>query len=660
MEEIKLTYEFLFVGKEEDHFVQNYVYEHAVALGDTSHVHKKLFVNFGMLGNPSLAEEVGEVIFEALKQHFFPITASGHISSQSSDDEEGQEDTYICFEEALKAVNREIKRIQDEKEFKFQANLDVIVAMISGNTLYLSQAGEAEAYLIRRKLLSVVSEGLSSNGDYAEVFTNIATGVLEFGDILLFSSTRLLRYAAKSRIAQSFDQPTLPESLSLLKGALEMEISQKTGILTLKIENIREILSPAYASKKVLLSHHIKGMVDSVKNAVSQFKKPSAFKNVTVRRPQFISSDFFHITKDKVLAVVVVLVFILVVGVYLVHKRTSQQKYLKELELVLKQVEETISVATTKGNYNKNQAADLLNQAEKDALSVLNAGLLRAQATFFLDQIKSERDRLDNVVRITDPRVIADLTLKRSTVSALGLVSARGELFVYEYNALYRIVLDKIYDPVTIDENEIVVSGAYLEDKDALVFLTQSGQIIEYRDSLFFFMDTADQKWHSGVDINTYNTKIYILDPKENQIWRYTRKERDSYSAAEGYNLNSDVSKAAALAIDASIYVLNSDGGITKFYSGNVRPLRIDNPPMQSLEDAVALYTDKDISQVFVLDAGTNRILEYLKNAQSDNLTYSRQYLLSGVSELKDLYFDKKSQTLFVLDEKKVYQVNTR
>lgn len=662
MEETKLTYEFLFIGKEDDHFVHNYVYEHL----DSG---EKLFVNFGMLGNAVLAEEVGQNIFEVLKSNFLltpgQLKTSGPAESDDQDDEEHDYDPYTRFEEALKMINREIKRMQEEKEFKFQANLDVVIAVISGATLYLTQTGEAEAYLLRRKLISVVSEGLTSS-DENEVFTNVASGLLEPADTLVLSTTRLLRYVSKTHMAKSLDRLHLQHSLDDLKGVLDTEITQKSGILGIRIEGmIEDGEALAKGKKKFALPKNVCWPKVSVFSSLAKFaalvkEKKSLLGDVITRRRPVFFADFFRMTKDKVLAAVLVLVIILMVGVYLVHKRSLEQERLNELEATLQQVEETVSLATTKGNYNKSQAADLLDQAEEDALAVLNAGFLRAQATYLLDQIQSERDRLDSVVRIVEPRVVADLAGKRSTVDALGLISAGGDLFAYEYNALYRIVLDKVQDPLTIDEKEVVVAGAYLEDQDALVFLTQSGQIIEYRDGLFFFMDTLDQQWHAGIDISTYGNRVYILDAAGNQIWRYTRKERDQYSSAEEYNTSGDLKNGVSMAIDSSIFVLNLDGSVSKFYSGSPKSLRVDKAPMQSPKEPVSIYTDKDTAQIFILDSATNRILEYYKDSSSDNIVYAKQYILSGVGELKDVYFDKKSQNLYVLDSTKVYQVDTK
>lgn len=642
--DFKVKFEFLFVGKEGDTFVRNYFYESDSGEGG------KLFVNLGMLGNPVLAEEVSGVVFKSLKEGFL---------------KSGEEAPYERFENALKGINDAVKALQEEKNFKFAANLHIIAGIIFDNTLYLSQCGEAEAYLIRRNHVSVISEGLSDNSsglDDDEVFTNIASGVLESDDLIIFSSTRLLRYITKNNLAKALSDVPLEVGLEDLKSTIELEVASKVGILAIKTEKeeVKEV-SPEKKGLKEKL-----GVID-IRKVGSLFtrlldKLSGIYRDIRFRRARTPSvedkvRDLGTLTRDKILAILVVLIIILGVGIYIIQSKNSQQKYIAELDKVLAEVEEDLETAQTRGNYDRKNASALLARAEEKALEVLNSGHLRAKASSLLDEIQKQKDILDNIVRVSDPKIVVDLSLKRSTVDTLGIVPYRDHFFVYEYNALYEVVLDQVREPLTIDENEIVVSGAYFEDQDAIVFLTKSNRLIEYKDGSFSFMDTADYGWHLGNDIATWDTKVYILDSSSNQIWRYVRR-RDGYSNAEGYNLsNTDIKSAVSFVIDASIYVLKKDGTITKFFSGNERTYAVKNSPLIEYEKPVSIYTDKDIYQLFVLDSAQRRVVVYNKDPKSDDLTYSGQYLFENVGDLKDMFYDKKMKRLYVVDNTKVYEI---
>ena len=63
---------------------------------------------------------------------------------------------YLRFEVALKAVNNVLSEFKSQKVSGYIGNLNVIIAAIVGNELLLTQSGDAEAYLIRKRYVSIV------------------------------------------------------------------------------------------------------------------------------------------------------------------------------------------------------------------------------------------------------------------------------------------------------------------------------------------------------------------------------------------------------------------------------------------------------------------------------------------------------------------------
>ncbi len=179
---LRTQYEFLFVGRDEDSFVENYAYD----LGEGGERIGKIFINLEIQNNPAEAEDIGELIFDSLRKKFFADL---------------EDDPYVRFEKALKEVNRELKNLRSQKSSQFLGNLHVIIAAIVDNNIFLTQCGEAEAYLIRRKYCSVISDDLY-DPESKDFFTNIASGTIEPEDFVLLSSTRLLRYISKNDFAR--------------------------------------------------------------------------------------------------------------------------------------------------------------------------------------------------------------------------------------------------------------------------------------------------------------------------------------------------------------------------------------------------------------------------------------------------------------------------
>ncbi len=663
---LRTQYEFLFVGRDEGSFVENYAYD----LGEGGENSGKIFINLEIQNNPVDAEAIGEVIFDSIRKTFFADL---------------EKDPYERFEEAIRTANKALIALKEEKVSKFIGNLHVLIAAVVGDTLYITQTGEAEAYLIRRRLCSPISENLSEEG-VEDIFTNIASGTIEPGDFILFASTRLVRYVSKTDLAKMCSGANLISSLGELKDYLMTEALGKVGIIGISahesaprlnsrerneiVEHLEkeEVYSESSIDSERRTRGSIAGLKDAVsrltgvvgdlKTRVSELAKPSR-KQRAARASSSGGgswSDVRSWSKDRMLTVIIVVVLVLVIGIWWMKGRAEEQQKIEEYAKVLNEVTEEIGSAETTGQYNKDQAGEMLNHAEERALNVLNSGYHRAKANELLQEISDARDKLDNIIH-AEPRVLGDLSSKRENVSALGLLSLNNTLYAYEYNALYPIVLDEVQDPITIDDNETVVDATVYEDEDSLLFYTKSGKLIEYKDNRVTFLDSDDGQFKNGVDVDAYSNKFYVLDPDENQIWRYSRR-RDSFGSAEAWNVNADIQNGVNMAIDGNIYVLNSDGYITKVYSGNREDFPIKRQPIQAMEAPTKIYTELDMNQIYILEPVNRRVLVYNKDDRTGGATYANQVVFDDVQELRDLYVDKDTNKLYVLDQTKVYEVS--
>ncbi len=319
------------------------------------------------------------------------------------------------------------------------------------------------------------------------------------------------------------------------------------------------------------------------------------------------------------------------------------------------QVQEEINTASLRGISNKDAAASILADAQQKAVEVLNSGEHRSKANELLGLIQEEKTKLDNVTYISDPRVVADLTTKRENVSALGLIPYKDHVFAFEYNALYEILLDQVEEPMTIDDNETVIAGAYDDDSDSLLFVTKSGKVIDYSNGQFQFMDTDDGAFHNAVAVDVYNGRLYLLDPDTKQIWKYSRN-RESYGNAEEYISEGELADVVDLAIDGYVYVLQANGEIARFDRGVQANFSIAKAPLDKMEAPTKIYTELDLNRIFVLEPGKNRVIVLDKDLQTGGAVYSGQYVFDGLGEVKDLFFDKDSNRLYILDSQKLYE----
>jgi len=664
MAALKAGYEFLFVGRDDNSFLENYAYDLFQDHGEKS---GQIFINLEIQNNPVDAEEIAQTVFETMQKVFF---------------EDVSKEPYARFEASLKAVNGILAKFKAEKTSGYIGNLNVIVASIVGDELLLSQTGDAEAYLIRKRYISIVSEGLSEESNGEDVFSTIANGKIEEGDVVMFSSTRLIRYIGKSDLAEAVHRKDVAQALANVRDIIATEILGRVGLTAISFTKASQA-EMAFAADGE--DHISGGMLEANEVGVSAkrnvltgkflsfFKRDSAKRSVGGGR---IAGDmaakvggWFSGFKDglmgkgfgknKILALLVGVIVVLGVLVLFANSNRVEKEQLQKYDQLLSGVQDKLTDATTKSATDKQAAKDVLDKAYLDAKSVLDSGFYRDKATIYLLQIEETRDKLDNVNRIVNPTVVADLATKRADVNALGFVTLGDRVFVYEYNALYELVLDQIQAPVTIDKDESVIAAAGFDDQKSIIFLTKSGKMVQFKDGTMNFMDSDDGAFHKGSALATWSNKVYLLDTAANQIWKYTYKGiSNKFSKAEPYITDkTDVSKVQDFSIDANIWLLQTTGEILKLYGGAKASFYVNNAPFNNMVDPRVIYTNDKLNKVFVLDGRDARVLVYTKDVHNTgNLNYTTQYLFDGVGDLRDLYVNPDAKKLYVLTKTKILE----
>jgi hypothetical protein len=122
--------------------------------------------------------------------------------------------------------------------------------------------------------------------------------------------------------------------------------------------------------------------------------------------------------------------------------------------------------------------------------------------------------------------------------------------------------------------------------------------------------------------------------------------------------VNADIKNGLSLAIDGSVYVLNKDGFITKLFSGNQEQFPIKKQPVKPMAQPTKIYTELDMPNMYILEPAERRVLVYAKDDKTGGATYLQQFVFDDMPDLRDLYVDKDTNRLYVMDSTKVYQVN--
>jgi hypothetical protein len=113
--------------------------------------------------------------------------------------------------------------------------------------------------------------------------------------------------------------------------------------------------------------------------------------------------------------------------------------------------------------------------------------------------------------------------------------------------------------------------------------------------------------------IDSFEGRLYVLDPSEEQIWRYD-PQGDLYpNRPSPYFVVSParpLGDAIDMAIDANVYILHADGTINKYLSGEPQVFETGSVPEGFTQPvALAVDPDSDSGRVYVADAGGKRVV---------------------------------------------------
>jgi hypothetical protein len=635
----KIDDTFLVIGKEDDSFIESYVASSESESDDT-----RFFVIIEVLNDETEADEIADSLVETFRKHYY---------------EESNLDPYARFEEALKFVNDVARDIQSNGVPLHQLN--VAIAALDKDILYLSQANDAEVYLVRGGTCSNISEGLSvgKRREHSDLFENIATGNLEKNDVVLFSSARLIRYISQNDLARCFHYKGIKKGVLELDDSIKMDVLGRVGVLALKVKEDlveKEVLSESEissvaSSKRVLYilkaKKYFKITVDSVKEIKNFLYGFFSGKGV----------KFHEIKNIKGVSIIsgatVFLIMWFILSATGVLATPSKR-------VGLELVEQTRSIiSSARSEEDRDRATQMIFNAESKIAEISEIRRLQNQAAELEAELVNLKSVVDGLISLSDLPIYADISTKRSDANIFGLYQILNNYFAVDSSRAYEFIGDLVKDPINVTEGSRIKDAAPFLDVESMVFLTEDNRIREYFGGIVKFMETEDGAYKPADQVLTYGSRLYLLDKEEGQVWRYSRR-RDSYGRAEPSLANIDnekVKNAVSFAIDGSIYLLYPNGNIDKYFAGSeVTDFRFESRPISTIRSANFIYTNANFPFVMVMESETRKIYQFFKDPRANNnLVYLRQYYFEDLSELTGFIVDLANRRLLVSDKSKVY-----
>ncbi len=581
------------------------------------------------------------------------------------------------------------------------ADVHAVIALIErSGMMHVSHAGRGEAWLLRHGAASQITE--FSRGKPVPNFIHISSGQLERGDVVVFSTQRLMRAltpAQLSRLAgmgdgiiddlrmrlQSEKEVAALGSLQVDGGFADMDGEEEPaerstrrraaviprrgqnngrmaavgGVLQALGARLMPIASRVASTVTAKSGGGARGVTGSVAGGFGRVREFFATFLVDLRDPE--RKRRAHL----LLLAGTLVVFLLIWMIIRLSIESQRNKTRQELADIIDQVAAELQTAETRRLAGDPDAANaILERSEEKVKQVIDnqSQFYRSQAVDLLAKVREKREQISNITRLNPPRILTNLSTKNADIVSAGLIGiSDGEMVVYDKHASYRIISSSVNDPRGVVEQDQIAGGSYFERYQSPVFLTTGNSVIELGENQATDMKTEDpQGWHTGVAIETYGRYLYLLSPAAKQIYKYERLN-GRYGAPANYNVNGDVGGGIDLAIDGSVYVLKQGGVVLKLLRGEAQNFVIRQAPKGLLQNATNIYKVSG-GNFYFLDPTGRRVIVASDGGATGESQYVRQFVLEGemIGRLQDLFVDNDETHLYVLDEKRIYVVDLK
>ncbi len=327
---------------------------------------------------------------------------------------------------------------------------------------------------------------------------------------------------------------------------------------------------------------------------------------------------------------------------------------------------------TEKENYNNLVAAISEKQADIDSLMLYNnendAKKTLAEITELLASLpkekddqkiiyerfnevfKNQADKIQRIIRIDQPEKVNDL----SGLQVSNIIWTDGKIYASGGKTIYGVT------PKTLESSRFeATNAASLSnprfDRKGAIYYWANGKVAKFnlknnQISVINIENGASLGNREVYDTFNSGKYLYILAKNQNQIFRYSYNSgNNNYSGKIDWLKEAvDLSSVKDISIDGSVYILNDNGEVLKFYM---------NKKEEYAATAIspAMSADKMIvgtNYIYLFDADSKRLAVLaIKDGHLMN-----QYQTDSLSPI-DFAIDEKGKTAYFLSDEIIYKI---
>jgi len=285
----------------------------------------------------------------------------------------------------------------------------------------------------------------------------------------------------------------------------------------------------------------------------------------------------------------------------------------------------------------------------------------KEQLRQFHEKFKLQLEKIRRVTRIDQPTELANFINLNSQAKPENIVLGSSAKKIYSADSSQKsiYILDITNNLITtLTDLEQTIIGLRLPAKgiNNSIYYFNDTNIIEFnteKEAMNSLAINIIGNHYDFVSADTYNNKLYMLNAKDSQIYRYNKVGQGfSPSPYSWLKEKINLETAVDMSIDGHIYILKNNGEIIKLLRGKTVDLALEqiDPP---LTKPTKLFVSPELKFIYVLEPMGKRLAVFDKTGQ-----FIMQYYSDQLTDLKDFVVDEKNKILYFLNATVVFSFN--
>ncbi|MBU3942845.1 hypothetical protein KKA24_02585 [Patescibacteria group bacterium] len=519
---------------------------------------------------------------------------------------------------ASKKVNEFLAEEVKKENIGWLGNLNFGIVSVDKLNLNFTKTGNLKIILLRAGQIVDIGKNLENQeiDPYPlKIFFNVVSGKLIKDDRLVILTKNIYDSFQEKGILDKLAQTEDIDSKKLKDILPETKISGACLIVILndKKEKPQKEKIVEKPIKKGLLSKFPKIRMPKLKLSVINFKFKKKDKMNKLRVPVKTSSPMIERFRNKInfkKGILPIIGFIIILSIGFYFFKATPNKQEKEIKISIEEIQGKISEGQNLLIFNNEKDANNIFQEAWSQVLTLND---LPEALTLKETIKKELNKINKIEIIENPEIVAEVNSKL----------AQGEL-----------------------EKEL----AFLSNTD-LVFQEPS-QLYILKNKIWIerTIDPPSFKFNPTI-FASYFSNLYLLDRDNCEVAKYSHLSGMSWGEGKQWLQDkSHCSTPKSLAVDGSLYILNSDNSIAIHHSGQYqKTLTLDIFP--KVENITEIKTKVNVPYLYLLEPINNRLIIIDKDGKT-----IKQFQSDDFNNLIDFDISPSGKTIYLLNENLIYK----